>query len=197
MQPEQVLFAAYRALVARDATKLASLADPESIQALRDHALGPLAHSSLGPTTEQLASSPARIPPEVVRFMVSQVQASQAHFRQQLVQGYGVRDPSDLETLSLPALIAGHWRLLGDLDLSGLTCRPLGHVREGDRAYVIFRVTWPGDYSQRDPEVATLRLVHGDWRLVLPGLGAFVVPGMGSFVIAATPGQGKPSSADG
>lgn len=195
LTPEHVYTAGFRAYRDRDHHALASLADATSAQRLRESVAQQFALPS--PTMADLQSSGRRAPwpPEAAAFFASVFRDTAASMRVQCQEAFGVTSEADIAALDLPTLIAGRWAALPRQDSARLSCRVIGSLIDGERAYVLLSIIHPDFPPAQEPGVASLARENEQWRLVLSSTSPHVLPGLSVPFAAAPPAS--PDSAAG
>lgn len=158
LDPEEVVRAAFEAFAAGEAGTLASLSDPEAIEQRRAMLAVELAAAQQSPHHPSYA---------------------------EVLSSFGVRSLAELQELGQAELLNGELRALPSRRTM-LQCDTVGQVAEGPGIrHVLFRIRWK-DFDQVEPDinVATLREIDGEWRLLLDPLSSWVMPGFRNLLIA-------------
>ncbi|HSL68842.1 MAG TPA: hypothetical protein VK864_01305, partial [Longimicrobiales bacterium] len=105
---------------------------------------------------------------------------------QGLVRSFaGTHSLAELEGLSAVELLQRALRAAPQQAVEIGVCRVIGHVREEDRAYVLFWLgTEEGPVLTDEPAIATVDRVDGEWRLVLDPSDRRGMPGFRNWVFA-------------
>jgi hypothetical protein len=177
--PESVLERAFAAFRARDGHALARLATPLSLQQYHDNVTGAAHPQWHAWSAEAIRAHDSAMPIEAAQYRVDQMERDRAMHEERLLARFpGTNSLDELEKLETAELLH---RSLQQVPIGAVLlakCRIIGHVAEGDRAYVVF---WLGGEDDVDafpePTIAVTERVDGEWRLALDIHSNCTIPG--------------------
>jgi len=168
LSPEATLAAAFEAVRRLDGAALIDLATPESVahyrRAQRSWLMPPERH----PRAADLQRAQPGLPAAAAEYQAAEFERASAQRQRGGLAQFGVASVEEFDLLDVSTVVTKGMARFPTEVREHVTCHPLGHVLEAqERAHVLFRVGLGSGAMPGSPQVATLELIHGTWRLAL------------------------------